>query len=258
MQRYFKWIVILVVIVSAALMSVAITSAQEDDSQRGERGGEGEQVCGSEMLTNLGLSIGEIEAARETRNREAFEALLADNGITTEDIEQARETCINEAVAAGEITQEQAERMLQGPQGRPGGQRRPSEAERQAIADALNLSLEELQQAYEDGISLEELAERRGVDFDVLREELDLNRGPRGRHFEELAQALNFESVEALREALDNGATIEALAEEAGVDLEAFREQHDGCGDPSQRGPRDGGNEGDIEATLENTTNENL
>ncbi|RME63104.1 MAG: hypothetical protein D6790_05270 [Caldilineae bacterium] len=127
----------------------------------------------------------------------------------------------------------------------------------QAMAEALGMTAEELQAALEEGQTLEEIATEQGVDLQAVmleqaqeklaqavadgkltQEEADqiLERiqngerpgpfGPRRGHpgQEALAEALGMTSEE-LHEALRSGQTLEEIAAEQGVDLDAVKKQ---------------------------------
>ncbi|RME62337.1 MAG: hypothetical protein D6790_06510 [Caldilineae bacterium] len=138
--------------------------------------------------------------------------------------------------------------------------RRGGEDHLQAVADALGMTVEELQAAREEGKTLEEIAAEKGVDLQAVmleqaqeklaqavadgkltQEEADqiLERiqngeqpGPFGPHRghaggpgqDALAEALGM-TPEELHDALRSGQTLEEIAAEKGVDLEAVQEQ---------------------------------
>ena len=111
------------------------------------------------------------------------EALLADAlGITIDQLqaarEQANQAAITEAVEKGIITQEQADEML-------ARRNLQSYLERDALlAVALGMSVEELEAAYAEGETLSTLMGQRGLDAATVRERL------RAAYAEALAQAV--------------------------------------------------------------------
>jgi polyhydroxyalkanoate synthesis regulator phasin len=127
-------------------------------------------------------------------------ALAGRLGLTAEQLDaamkQARIDLVNQAVAEGRLTQEQANRMIQAIQsgqgpGQPGanqrGQRpqRPGQGQRgpqgpgqrgpgmpgpgQAIADLLGVTPQELRTEFQAGKSLAQIAEAKGVSRDTLK-----------------------------------------------------------------------------------------
>jgi hypothetical protein len=112
---------------------------------RGPKGVAGGTVDEEALLANaLGITVDELQAARETAN----------------------EAAIAQAVEEGIITQEQADEM----QARRNLQ---SYLERDVLlADALGVSVEELRAAYEDGETLSTLMSGRGLDAATVRERL--------------------------------------------------------------------------------------
>ena len=100
---------------------------------------------GQHLADALGISLEELQAARA----EAFEA-----GLT-------------EAVADGRIDQEQADLML-------AGHALKQAIDREALmADALGISVEELQAAREEGKSMRELLDELGIEPQALRERME-------------------------------------------------------------------------------------
>ena len=99
------------------------------------------------------------------------EALLAEAlGITVDELqaarEQANQAAIAQAVEEGIITQEQADEMLS-------RRNLQSYLERDALlAEALGMSVEELKAAYADGETLSSLMSERGLDAATVRERL--------------------------------------------------------------------------------------
>lgn len=111
--------------------------------------------------------------------REAFADALSERvgaDVTVEDIEAARVEAmtsrLDQAVADGQLTQEQADRMLERIQQSPEERRAEKEERRAAvaepIAEALGVSVEELGDAKRDGTTLLELAQQNNVSRDDL------------------------------------------------------------------------------------------
>jgi hypothetical protein len=106
-------------------------------------------------------------------------ALLAEAlGITTEELqaarEQANQAAIEQAVAEGLITQEQADEMAE--------KKQTAEALQSylgrdvLLAQALGMTVEELQAAYDEGKSLSDLLSEKGLDAAAVRENLQAAR----------------------------------------------------------------------------------
>jgi hypothetical protein len=114
-------------------------------------------------------------------------ALLAEAlGITTDELAQAREranqAALDQAVAEGLITQEQADEMLQQKQRRETLQ---GYLGRDALlAQALGMTVDELQAAYAKGESLSDLMSEQGLDAVTVREQVQ------AAHEAALAQAV--------------------------------------------------------------------
>lgn len=154
-------------------------------------------------------------------------------------ISSAGETTLDQAVAAGTLTQEQADAMLPrlqagdlgalygrgGPGGRHGGARVEGlhQAMGDAAAGALGITADELSSALRDGQTLAELAAANGVDEQAV---IDAALAAADTKLDEAvaAGALTQEQADA----------IHARLEAAGADLLG----HGGRGGPGGRGPR--------------------
>ena len=127
-------------------------------------------------LTWMGDRLGDL---RETIARKL--------GVETDDldtaVQEAHQEMIDQAVADGKITQEQAERMLSrgeggfpgGKMGFPGGRRGGlgiTLGQADVLADTLGLTLDELREKLAAGETLAEIAEGQGVDLEAVRAEL--------------------------------------------------------------------------------------
>lgn len=160
------------------------------------------------------------------------EALGIDVETLTAAREAAREAAIEQALAEGLITEEQAEMMLDGSFGHgfhrgPGFHGFGTAIDHEALlADALDISVEELQDAYQQaheaalaelvaaGYLTEEEAELMQA-RQALREAID--------HQALLAEVLGVSEAE-LEEAQANRETMAALIEESGLSVAEFRE----------------------------------
>ena len=124
-------------------------------------------------VVGAGTAIGVAATSGGDDPQESFASALTEQvgaDVTVEDIRAAREQVVTErldqAVADGRITQEQADQMLErlreGPQDRE-ERRAAREAAAQPIVEALGVTGEELHEARHDGTTLLELAEEKGV-----------------------------------------------------------------------------------------------
>lgn len=149
-------------------------------------------------------------------------ALLAGAlGITVDELQAARETAnqaaIDQAIAEGLITQEQADAM----QAR---KTLMSYLDRDTLlAKALGMSLEDLQAAYADGETLTTLMQEKGLDAAAVRERLQTA------------------YTEALAQAVEDGVITQEQADEMLQDGRGFRRMPGGMGMPfGGRGGRRG------------------
>lgn len=199
MSKFGK-IVIVVGIVTLLTVGATLTFAQEPDApdtpevtvpqssengrpffnrgNRGHRGPRGHHFGDPEAMQEaiadaLGISVEELEAAREDHIRlpELAESLGVDMADVEAAIQAAQIEAINQAVANGDLTQEQADDILANMELRSVMRdifgREEAAA---AVAAALGISVEELETAHEDGTRLPELAEELGVDLTDVRE----------------------------------------------------------------------------------------
>jgi ribosomal protein S20 len=140
-------------------------------------------------------------------------ALLADAlGITTDELQTARETAnqaaIDQAIAEGLITQEQADAM-QARKTLMGYLDRDT-----LLAKALGMSVEDLQAAYADGETLTTLMSEKGLDAATVREKLQTA------------------YTEALAQAVKDGVITQEQADEMSQDGHGFGMMPGGMGMP--------------------------
>lgn len=149
----------------------------------GERGNGPLQPYIEEAVAGLlGMSVEELQAAKEAGTTMA--QLLEDAGLTAEEFRAALEAAlpglVEQALADGAITQEQADIILEnglhkrgGPGGGgpafPGNNFPLSSYIEAAMADVLGMSVEELQAAKEAGTRLSELLETAGLTVEEFR-----------------------------------------------------------------------------------------
>lgn len=190
-----KWLKIssitAIVLTVGAASTFGFASAQEPtDQEDGFRGrGRGEHRHGpviegmretmkEAMAEALGVTVEDLEAAKADRTsiRDLAEAQGVDFAEVQAAMEAAHQEAVQEALAAGTITQEQADQMLErgfgkrghGRHGGKGGLLRTEEARaemKETLAGALGITVEELEAARESGQRLSEIAEANGVDM---------------------------------------------------------------------------------------------
>lgn len=124
----------------------------------------------------LGISVEELEAAKEEGIR--LPELAEEAGVEMETIREALQAAeieaINEAVANGDMTQEQADEILARMELK--GVIKTifdRDMANEIVADVLGISVEELQAAKEEGVRLPELAEEAGVDEADIRDAVE-------------------------------------------------------------------------------------
>ena len=211
----------LIVALIVGLFGVIAVSAQEDEGAptnffgrgRGRMGGNGMLVDQDAMheaiAGSLGISVEELETAL-AEGTPLF-ALVDELGVemtaVREAMANARKAAIDQALAEGVISEEQAEqfqygrgpwrRGLAGPFNGEGPGRNLVDANvmHAAIAEALGISVEELEAARAEGTSLVELAAELGVDVETVRAAMEAVR------------------IDAINQALADGVISEEQAE---------------------------------------------
>ncbi|MGB1252617.1 MAG: hypothetical protein ACPG8W_18535 [Candidatus Promineifilaceae bacterium] len=171
---------------------------------------------GSTMLVAMFALAGSILFFTDTAS-----AARGDGDRTPPSAEQ-----IQQRIDDGEITQEQADRMAERAAEREALQGViDRDAIHQAMADELGITVDELEQAKEDGVTLEELAETNGTTVEAVK------------------AAADAEKAAQVQEALDNGDITEEQAERllnGGGRRGGPRGGGDGEGRPGRRGPGGG------------------
>jgi len=166
MRKHVKIVVVMGVVALVALAASAAVLAQ------------GPTVPGSSGWFGRRPDVGGIASYFE----QVREAVASKLGVTTDELDQARtearQEVIEQAVVDGEITQEQADRMLSdehlGERGRGrfgpgmGAGFADEEAHYAALAKVLGMTVEELEAELADGKTLRNLAEEQGVDMDSI------------------------------------------------------------------------------------------
>lgn len=255
MKSYWKKTMIFVVVVAVAIVGAAVAFAQdeaptavapglqEEAPFAGRRGFGGrpdgglmQQIVDREAMhaalaDALGMTVAELEAARAEGKR--LPEIAAEQGVALADVEAAMqvawETAVNDALAAGTITQEQADKLLERGMrfGKGGGrgllhglmqQIFDREAMHATIAEALGMTVAELEAAHADGQRLPEIAEAQGVTLEAVKT-----------------------AVEAARTAAIEDALAAGTITQEQADLLLSHEwQPGGCGHPGGRGHRGG------------------
>ena len=200
MSAYRKFAgIVLGVVALATTAGTAIVFAQNTDTgpqiqqvaerfQRGggERGGLrgiiDREAMHAVVADALGITVDELEAYREEGMRlpEIAEELGVDIESVKATLEAAKTDAVNQAVEDGTITQEQADQILSG-EGRPGRGGRDGglrgiidrEAMHIVVADALGITVDELEAYHEEGMRLPEIAEELGVDIESVKATLE-------------------------------------------------------------------------------------
>ena len=245
MSAYRKFAGIVIGVVALATTAgTAIVFAQNTDTgpqiqqiaqrfQRdgGERGGLRGIIDREEMhevvADALGITVEELEAYHEngTRLPEIAEELGVDIDSVKATIEAAKTDAVNQAVADGEITQEQADQLLSG-EGRRGGrgglmaQIFDRDAKHAVVANALGITVDELEAYHEDGTRLPEIAEELGVDIESVK------------------AAVETAKTDAVNQAVEDGTITQEQADQL-LSGEGRRGGRGGRG-PGGRGPANG------------------
>lgn len=124
----------------------------------------------------LGISVEELQAAHEAGKR--LPELVAELGLDMEtvvaDIRTGVEAAIQQAVADGTITQEQADRLLQQIEMRVLA--RELIDMKAIVAEVLGMTVDELEAARADGQTLVDLAAAQGMDRAAMREAVQVER----------------------------------------------------------------------------------
>ena len=199
MSAYRKFAgIVLGVVALATTAGTAIVFAQNTETgpqiqqiaqrfQRdGERGGPLGDIFDRDakhavVASALGITVGELEAYREDGARlpEIAEELGVDVEGVKAAVDAAKTDAVNQAVADGTITQEQADQILSG-EGRRGGRGNgllrqifDREAKQAVVAGALGIAVDELEAYREDGTRLPEIVEELGVDVESVKAAVD-------------------------------------------------------------------------------------
>lgn len=172
--------------------SAIAQTASPDGRGHGNRGNRGNSWLTSEeklALTAeaLGMTVEELTAAKEAG--QSMEEILEAQGLTAEEFQAAKQAAmiaaVNQAVADGELTQEEADALIErienggkGHGNRGHGNKGKSNwltgEEKQALkADVLGMSVEDLAAAKEAGQSLSEIAEAQGMTLEEFKADLD-------------------------------------------------------------------------------------
>jgi len=200
MNKLLKTVsIITIVLIVGALAIFTVASAQEPEgpgrSPGGNRGGRGfgpphglmqnedlRAQMQAALAEALGLSVEALETAQAEGQtlKELAEAQSVEPAEIREAMEAVRQEAIDQAIEDGLLTQEEADRLGQGGPKREFGHRGgpaqgfifDEEFRTQieaAVAEALGLSVEELEAAKADGRSLQEVASAQGVEMTDIR-----------------------------------------------------------------------------------------
>ncbi len=167
--------VMIALLALAALIGSTMTFAQDDtpDTTPATEVEDSPTVPGNGMGMMMGMGHGRMQGMQGMQgprffNSENYDAALADElGITVEELNAARqaakETVLQQLVADGTITQAQADAILSGEGLRSIGPLMLHEEMQAVIADALGITVAELEAAHAEGKRLPELAAELGV-----------------------------------------------------------------------------------------------
>ncbi|MCL4265962.1 MAG: hypothetical protein KJ069_22310 [Anaerolineae bacterium] len=167
--------VLIALLALAALIGATMTFAQNDtpDTTPAPEVEDAPTAPGNGMGMMMGMGHGRMQGMQGMQgprffNSENYDAALADElGITVEELNAARqaakETVLQQLVADGTITQAQADAILSGEGLRSIGPLMLHEEMQAVIADALGITVAELEAAHAEGKRLPELAAELGV-----------------------------------------------------------------------------------------------
>lgn len=167
--------VLIALLALAALIGSTMTFAQDDtpDTIPAPEVEDAPTAPGSGMGMMMGMGHGRMPGmpgmpGPRFFNSETYDAALADElGITVDELNAARqaakETVLQQLVADGTITQAQADAILSGEGLRSLGPLVTPEEMQAVIADALGITVDELEAAHAEGKRLPELAAELGV-----------------------------------------------------------------------------------------------
>lgn len=152
----------------SALQAADTTDGPETEAFRGRKGGFGfdlRSYMEQALADAFGITLEELQAYRDAGT--TLTDLAIEQGLTVAEmeskLESARTAAIDAALAAGDITQEQADEMqARMAEGKPAGDRKHdgplSEYMDAAIAEAFGITVEELQALEDAGQTLKDLA----------------------------------------------------------------------------------------------------
>lgn len=202
MKRSLKTVLVIGVVVAATLVTATAALAWGPDGARG-----GPRAGGPEAIAEgLGMSVEDLKAA--LKDGETVADLAEAKGLDLADVKAATEAAhqtavresIEQSVADGDLTRERADWMLRGLEegfmpgmrGRfPGGRMfgmGGATGGLDASANALNMTVEELELQLWGGRSLADLAERQGVELESVQQAIETARKEAMR--QALAQAV--------------------------------------------------------------------
>lgn len=200
----------------------------ERDGQRGPRG-EGNELRGiidrgimmEATADALGITREDLEASRE--NGQSLLDLATAQGVSMAEVEEAVQTAVtdslNQAVADGTLTQEQADQFMANMALRELAKEfKESPEVKEAVADALGITVAEFDEAKEAGTRLDELANAQGVDIETVKE----------------AGKTAFEGV--VNQAVEDGTLTQEQADEILSGSNGRRGGHRGQGGPRGEG----------------------
>ncbi|RMF00169.1 MAG: hypothetical protein D6768_13405, partial [Chloroflexi bacterium] len=129
----------------------------------------------------LGISVDELRTQLDSGK--TVRQIIEDSGVDPQTVrdamDAARDAALDQAVADGKLTQEQADQIRErGPKGHPGGPGGPPpfvdrDTMDAALADALGISVDELRTQLDSGKTVRQIIEDSGVDPQTVRDAMD-------------------------------------------------------------------------------------
>ncbi len=174
MKKNMLFVTIGIVVALVAALGVSAVFAQSDGGERPDSEVKDaiHEAVHTAIADALNMSVEDLEAAKEDGQR--LPEIAEAQGVEIETVkaaaEAAKEEAVNQAVADGTLTQEQADHILSGEgRGGRGGRSGKFGGNSEALADALGMTVEELQAAKDEGLTLEEIAEQQGTTIEDVR-----------------------------------------------------------------------------------------
>jgi hypothetical protein len=162
---------------AVGLLGVGAVSANELSSNFFEKG-EGQKAHPRMNIEKKAefLGVDQVALQEALDSGQKFHEFLAEQGIDKEAVHEkmkaAHEAKLQELVASGEITQEQADRRLEnkGEHKKQRGQKRPGP---ERVAEVLGLDVEQVKADLEAGKTMKEILQANGLDRESVHEKME-------------------------------------------------------------------------------------